>query len=252
MKRTLYFFIGLVLPLLSFGDDDAGALFTKGNAYYARAQYKEAVAAYQEILNNGYQSAAVYFNMGNASFKNGDIASSIWYYEKAHKLSPGDEDINANIRFANLKTTDKIDEVPEFFLARWWKAFMLSFSLNTFSVLSVILILLASGIFVSYLFSNSFAIKKYSFYLSVQFCLMGIMLIFIANRQLSYFSGHQQAIIFNGAVNVKSGPGDKLGTLFVIHDGTKVNVLDNTNGWLKIRLANGNEGWMKQADAKLI
>jgi uncharacterized protein YgiM (DUF1202 family) len=81
---------------------------------------------------------------------------------------------------------------------------------------------------------------------------LGILAIFIAGRQLSYFENHRQAIVFSSSVNVKSGPGEQLHTLFVIHEGTKVNTLESNNGWEKIRLANGNEGWIKAADVKEI
>jgi len=115
LKRTLFLVVWLVLPMLSFGNDQAQALFAKGNAYYSKAQYKEALTTYQQISGEGYQSAALYFNMGNASYKSDDIPSALLYFEKAHKLAPGDEDINYNIRFASLKTIDKIDEAPELF-----------------------------------------------------------------------------------------------------------------------------------------
>ncbi len=252
LKRILYLFIALVLPILSFGNDRTQMLFAKGNACYAKAQYKEALTAYQQILDEGYQSAAVYFNMGNASFKSDDIPSALLYYEKAHKLSPGDEDINFNIRFANLKTTDKIDEAPEFFLANWWKALILSFSVNTLSVSSILLVLLGSGVLIIYFFTNSVSIKKASFYCSITLFFLGLITIFIAGMQLNYFNGHRQAIIFSSSVTVKNGPVEKSANVFVLHDGTKVTILDTSNGWMKIRIGNGNEGWIKNSDVKEI
>ncbi len=250
--RILVLFAVCVLPMLTFGDNQVQSLFAKGNSYYAKAQYKEALNTYQQILDEGYQSAAVYFNMGNASYKTDDIPSALLYYEKAHKLAPGDEDINVNIRFANLKTTDKIDEVPEFFLANWWKAFILNFSVATLSMLSILLVLLGSGVLIIYFFTNSVSIKKSSFYASMLLFFLGVLTIFIAGMQISYFNGHRQAIIFSSSVVVKSGPVEKSGGIFVLHDGTKVNILDNSNGWLKIRLGNGNEGWIKATDVKEI
>jgi tetratricopeptide (TPR) repeat protein len=238
--------------MFSFGNDAENALFAKANSYYAKAQYKDALNIYQQILNAGYQSAAVYFNMGNASYKNGDIPSSLLYYEKAHKLAPGDDDINFNIRFANSKTTDKIDQVPEFFLANWWRTFILSFSRNAMSILSIILVLCASIILIVYFFTGSVIIKKTSFYTSIILFFLGIFTIFIALMQINYFDGHRQAIIFSSSVTVKSGPVDQSSNLFVIHDGTKVNVLENNNGWMKISLVNGNVGWIKMVDAKEI
>lgn len=251
-SRTLYFFIAFILPLLSFGNDNTSTLFEKGNAYYAKTQYKDALATYQKIIDEGYQSAAVYFNMGNASYKNGDVSSALLYYEKAHKLAPGDEDINFNIRLANLKTTDKIDELPEFFLAKWWKGFILNFSIHTLAVISIVVILLSSGILALYFFTGSVSVKKVSFYVSMVFFSLGVLAIFIAGQQISYFDSHRQAIVLSSFTNVKSAPGEQSGTLFVLHDGTKVNVLDSSNGWMKIKLANGNEGWIKLADVKEI
>jgi tetratricopeptide (TPR) repeat protein len=252
LKKTIYILIALVLPLLSFGSDNTQALFEKGNAYYAKSQYKEAMATYQQILDAGYQSATVYFNMGNAGYKNGDIPTALLYYEKAHKLSPGNDDINFNIRLANSKITDKIDEVPEFFLSKWWKGFIFSFSADALAIISVVLVLVASVMLILYFFANSVSVKKSSFYASITIFFLGFITIFIAGSQVSYFDAHKQAIIFSGSVNVKSGPGEQLGTLFILHDGTKVNVLDNSNGWMKIKLANGNEGWIKLSAAKEI
>ena len=251
-KRILFLVVWFVLPMLSFGSDQAQALFAKGNAYYAKAQYKDALTIYQQILGEGYQSAALYFNMGNASFKSDDIPAALLYFEKAHKLAPGDEDINYNIRFANLKTVDKIDEAPEFFLANWWKAFILSLSVGTLTVLSILLVMLASVIFIIYFFANSVSIKRSSFYASIVLFLLGVLTIFMTGMQISYFDNHRQGIIFASSVTIKSGPVDKSGSLFVLHDGTKVNILENNNGWMKIRLGNGNEGWIKAGDVKEI
>jgi tetratricopeptide (TPR) repeat protein len=252
LKRALYIFIAFVIPSICFGEDNMQALFASGNASYNKGQYKEALAAYQKVFDSGYESAALYFNMGNASYKTDDLPSALLYYGKAHKLSPGDEDINFNIRFVNQKTTDKIDEAPEFFVAKWWRGFILALSTNVLGWLSVLLVLAASGMLILYFFTGSVTIKKASFYCAVILFVLGAFTIFTAGMQVNYFNGHKEAIIFNPSVTVKSGPVDKAGALFVIHDGTKVNVLDDSNGWLKIKLANGSEGWIKAGDAKVI
>ncbi|HZY39586.1 MAG TPA: tetratricopeptide repeat protein [Mucilaginibacter sp.] len=252
LKRGLCWLTLAMLPLLSIAGNGAGTLFSKGNALYAKGQYKEALAAYQQLVDEGYQSPGVYFNMGNASYKNDDLASAVLYYEKAHKLAPGDDDINYNLKYVNLKTTDKIEEVPEFFLTRWWHGLILSFSTQALAVWSIIFVLLGSAILVLYFFTGSTAVKKTSFYGFILFFFLGVLAIFMANRQLSYFEDHREAIVFRPSVNVKSGPVEQSNTLFVIHDGTKVNVLDNNNGWTKISLSNGNEGWIKQLDIREI
>src|ERR1700759_1006763 len=97
-----------LLPVFAIANAPQEALFSKGNDLYAKGYYKKAIATYQQLIDSGYQSAAVYFNMGNASYKLNNIAPAVLYFEKAHKLAPGDDDINYNLKYVNLKTRDKI------------------------------------------------------------------------------------------------------------------------------------------------
>ncbi|HTI58615.1 tetratricopeptide repeat protein [Mucilaginibacter sp.] len=248
--KILLLFGWFLLPLFCFGDSQAGERFLQANALYGKGQYSAAAKEYKKLMDDGYASAALYFNAGNASYKNGDIASAILYYEKARKLSPGDDDINFNLKYANLKTVDKVDAAPEFFLTRWWKGLILSLSLKTLSMLSIILVLAGSAALILYFFAEAVNIKKAAFYLAVALYICGLCAVFIAGSQSGYFADHRQAIVFTSTVNVKSGPAERASTLFVLHDGTKVDILDDNNGWVKIRLANGNEGWIQQPDIK--
>lgn len=252
LLHIIILFAILCLPALSFADSRAQGLFAKANTLYTKGRYDQAFKTYKQLSDEGYQSAALFFNMGNASYKNGDIALAILYYERAHKLAPGDEDISFNLKYTNLKTTDKVDEAPELFLTRWWKGIILSLPLATLSVWSIVFILVASGILIVYFFAGSVAIKKASFYLACLFLFAGICLIFLANRQQSYFDDHRQAIIFSPSVDVKNSPVERSATHFILHDGTKVDLLENSNGWLKIKLANGSEGWIPKDAAKEI
>lgn len=252
LKRCIYLLLLIVSPLLAFSNNDATALFKKGNDLYQKTKYKEATAIYQKMVDDGYQSAALYFNLGNTYYKTGDIAPALLYYEKARKLSPGDEDIRVNIQLANSKTSDKIEEVPEFFIRKWWHGFLLAFSANMLAVLSVSLLLAASALLILYRFTGSVGIKKASFYLAIVLLVVGISAIFISGRQAYYFEAHHEAIIFSSSVTVKSAPATSSKNVFVLHEGTKVNILGNNNNWVKIRLANGNEGWIGTGDAKEI
>ncbi len=241
----------LSMPLISWSSDFA-TLYKTANEQYRKTQYQDAVTSYTKILDGGYQSEAVYYNLGNAYFKLGDLPSALLYYEKAHKLAPGDEDINFNIYFANSKTPDKVEPAPAFFVTQWWHSIILFFSISALATLSVLAFIIGSGLLVLYLFTNIVFLKKVSFYIGVLAIISGLSFVFISNRQVHYFNDHHQAIIFSGSVNVRSGPGDQAATLFILHDGTKVNILDNNNGWIKVQLANGSEGWIEQTDIKEI
>lgn len=252
LKCAGYLLVMMIVPLVSLGNNRADSLFEKGNEQYAKAKYQEAAHSYQEILNEGYQSAAIYYNLGNACYKMGKIPEAILYYEKAHKLAPNDEDINTNIQFANLETTDKIEEAPRFFLSRWVQSFILLLPLRALAVLNVIFLLAGFLLLIVYLFSGSVSMKKMSFYVSVTLICLAIVSILISNQQAHYFASHHQAVIFSGSVTVKSEPADGSKDLFVIHAGAKVNVLEKDNGWIKIGLPNGNEGWISAEAAKEI
>jgi len=252
LRLFQYLILLIVLPLISAAEDGADSLFKKGNEQFAKRKYEEAITSYQRILERGYRSAAVYFNLGNAYYRTGDIPSALLYYEKAHKLDPGDEDIKLNIQIANLKTTDKTDPVPEFFLFRWWRGLILLLSLNTLAVLSVVFFLLASLSLAVYLFTQSVAIKKASFYSGIMLIVFGATFLFLQNRQAHYFRIHHGAIIFSGSVTVKSEPDPSSKGVFVIHSGTKVGVQKKDDGWIKIKLPNGNSGWILETEAKEI
>jgi len=252
IKRSLLILVWGILPALSFAAVQPELIFAKANRLYAQAHYKEALSLYGKIVDEGTQSAAVYYNMGNASYKTGDKPSALLYYEKAHKISPNDADINANIRFLNAKSVDKIDEVPEFFLNSWWRSFILSLSADSFAALSICFILGASGLLILYFFAYLPQLKRAAFYSSVVFFVAGFFCIFVADRQRSYFEVRQQAIVFSSPVEIKSEPTEKSKSLFVIHDGVKVLILEHNQEWIKVRLANGSEGWMKGLEVKEI
>ena len=251
LKRGFYLLLLLALPLFSLADDNS-ALFNQANGQYAKAQYQAAVNGYQQILNGGYQSAVIYFNLGNAYYKLGDIPSALLYYEKAHKLAPSDEDINFNIKFVDLKTSDKIEAVPEFFINRWWNGFILFFSVNTLGVLSVLFLIGGFLALSLYLLANIVFVKRLSFFAGVGLIVAGLVFIFMANCQVNYFNNHHQAIIFSTSVTVKSTPDNNAKPLFVIHEGTKVDVIEKTNDWIEIELPNGNAGWISGSDVKEI
>ena len=251
-KRIYFCLILFTFPLFIAAKDAPAKLFATGNQQYAKGQFDEAVKTYKQLVDSGYRAAEVYFNLGNAYYKLDDMASAILYYEKAYKLTPGDEDIEVNLQFANQKITDKIEAVPEFFLKKWWRGFVMTFSLNTWAIVGLGALLLGSALLIVYLFSYIIHIKKASFYTGLIMVVLGLFALFLANSQSRYFENANQAIVFNGSVDVKSGPQKDMKTLFVIHEGLKVGIRESENGWIKIVLPNGNIGWIESVAVKEI
>lgn len=253
MGRYIYVLLLLLaFPLFSQGSEKAEGQFAKGNELYAKGKYKEAAASYEQVLASGYFSAEVYFNLGNAYYKQEEIPLAILNYEKARKLSPGDEDIQVNIQLANLKIADKIDVVPEFFLAKWWRSFILFCPAGILSVLSVSGFLLGFAFLIVYLFAISITLKRPAFYSGIILLVLALLINFVASLQTSYLTGSNEAVVFAGTVNVKSGPKDSFKTLFVIHEGLKVSVKTQSEEWIKVELPNGNVGWITSASVKKI
>lgn len=241
-----------MLPFISKGDGQQHALFEKANKLYNRAQYAEAIKIYKLSIAPDYQSGDVFYNMGNAYYRIGDIPSALLYYEKAHKLRPFDEDIAVNIQLANSKITDKISMAPEFFLSTWWHKFLFLFSVKTFSMLSVFCWISAAILLTIYLFAQSITKKKASFYTGISLFILGAASIIITEKQVNYLRSNQNAIIFSNSVQVRSEPSNSSKNLFTIHAGTKVGVIVLEQDWLEIKLPNGNKGWIAAAGAKII
>jgi tetratricopeptide (TPR) repeat protein len=253
IDRQLLLLIMLLLPLFSLGDTSENApAFARGNDLYAKKQYEAALKVYSKIISEGQQSAALYYNTGNASFKTGDLPSALLYYEKAYRLQPDDADILANIRFANTRTTDKIEELPEFFLSRWWNSVTRGWSLSTLALFSLIFAFAGAALLITYFFVHQHIVKKTAFYASVLVFCCSLLTVFIGNRQLAYYSSNRQAIIFSSSVTVKAEPSENAKALFVVHEGTKITLAGQHKLWARVRLGNGTEGWMKQSDFKTI
>ncbi len=226
--------------------------FIKANQYYTKAQYDSAIAVYEFILNQGYESAQLYYNLGNAYFKMKNIPKAILNYERARLLSPQDDEINFNLQLAQNLVVDKITPLPELFLKKWWKNLKHFFSSNTWAIISLVSFGCMLIFFTLYLFTIPGIIKKISFILIILMFLISIVAFSSAHSIKSERTTHNTAIVMSSTVTVKSSPDENGTDLFVIHEGTKVWVLDQLGDWLRIKIADGNNGWLKTSDVERI
>lgn len=250
---TLFFLILYGLqPWNALANDDLMKDFARANQLYTAAQYDSAAKLYESILGKGYESAELYFNLGNAYYKMRDIPKAILNYERARLLKPNDEEINFNLQLAQTMVVDKINVLPEFFLKRWWRAFSHLFSSNVWAIISLTsFVLMLVGIAI-YLFVSLSWLKKLSFYLAVLLLLFSMFSLFHSLSLKKERTAHNTAIVMSSTVTVKSSPDDNGTELFVIHEGTKVWIVDQVGEWLRIRIADGNNGWLKTSDVERI
>jgi tetratricopeptide (TPR) repeat protein len=236
---ALLFFI----PALAFSADPEITI-AKANKAYTDGFYDNAIELYKSVINEGYESADLYYNLGNACYKQNDFTSAILYYEKARKLDPGNEDVNFNLKIANTKITDKIEPIPELFYKRWYRALIESYSADKWSKIGLLFLCLAliAGLF--YVISRRLITRKTGFWLGIVFLFISLFSFLFAWQNYNDIMHRKEAIIFSPTVTIKSSPDEKSVDLFVLHEGTKVELIDNIGDWYEIRIANGSVGWL--------
>ena len=144
MKIPLKLFLLLLFAFTnvkSFVQTEAEAAMQSGNTFYQKENYEAAAKEYESVLENGYESAPLYYNLGNSYFRLNELGKAILNYEKALKLEPGDEDVIYNLRIAEARTIDKIQEVPEIFISEWWNVLVAIFPVSGWGIVFIILYL---------------------------------------------------------------------------------------------------------------
>lgn len=239
MKRFITFLSLFFIPCsLLFAQSD----FDIANAAYAEGRYEDAATIYQSLLDE-QPDATLYYNLGNARFKQGELAQAILNYERALRLRPNYKDAQYNLAFAQSKITDNIAD-QDFFLSAWARAVRNSLNERTWFVLSICLFILALTGLLVFLLGREPWLRKTAFHIA------WIALLFSLIAGLNGASLHKrdtlrnEAIITQGVVNAKSSP-DRSGTdLFTVHEGTKVTIRETLGEWSNVHVGN-NEGWIR-------
>jgi tetratricopeptide (TPR) repeat protein len=239
------------MPVVAFAADPEITL-AKANKAYTEGFYANAVELYKSVIAAGYESVDLYYNIGNACYKQNDFASSILYYEKARKLDPGNEDVNFNLRIANTKITDKIEPIPELFYKRWYKKLIESFSVDKWSKIGLAFLFLGLTAALFYVISKQLFLRKAGFWLGILFAFGSLFSFLFAWQGYDEVMHLKEAIIFAPTVTIKSSPDEKSIDLFVLHEGAKVELIDNIGTWYEIRIANGSVGWLTASSVEKI
>ncbi len=238
------------VPLVQFANTSPESLMQTANNAYDAGLYVSALNVYHLIEKENLESSALYYNMGNAYFKNNDIASAILYYEKAKKTDPNNDDIDYNLSIANSMIVDKIDKVPELFFKKWWTYFYNMFNADIWTALSLFswfVLVFFIGLFI---LTKRRSVRKLAFYFGVIFLFTSIASFGLASQKYYYGKEKQEAIIFTPAITVKSSPTTSAVDLFVVHEGTKVKIMDEVNEWIKIKIQDGSVGWLPASSLK--
>lgn len=238
--------------LASFAQSGTDYFFEQGNQAYREGNYKEAVDWYQRILEAGYESGRLYYNLGNCYYKMNQIGRAILYYEKSKKFLPNDSELDFNLELARLKIIDRIELPPRFFLFEWWDKTKNYYSIPQLTRIVLILYLLTAVILVAFIFLKAYLLRRFLF---STFIISLILTLFCGYLLFAnIYEGHtnQFGIVLSPNVTVLSAPSEGATDVFVLHEGVKIKVDDQRDEWMKIALPDGKSGWIKSSNVGMI
>ena len=229
------------------------SLWNAANQAYAQGRWSDAVADYEMISQASLESAALYCNMGDAFFKDGNVPKAILYYERALKLDPSYADARFNLELVNSGIQDRIDPVPELILKTWAKKLCYLADSDTWAVLFLVFFACTLALALVFIRGQQSGWRRTGFFGGIAVLLIAVMCLGFSIWQKKDYMRADEAIVMRPVTSVKSSPSGEASTdLFVLHEGTKVKLLDQVGTWSNIELADGRQGWMRTADFEII
>ena len=235
----------IIVLLFLFQISFAQSAFEKANQLYKSGNFQEAIENYESLLITEKQSAEIYFNLGNCYYKLHQVAPAIYNFEKALLINPDDEVAKTNLEYAKKLKIDEIKEIPKVGFGKLLQDVTSKFSYDSWAWTSVFLAFVILLFFIGYYFSKKAVVKR-TFFSGMFLLLIGILItvsagIFEKNR----YYNDKPAIVFAEITLLKSEPKISGKTLFTLHEGTKVGVLESKAGWKKVQLSDETVGWIE-------
>ena len=256
MKRLIYF---IIVAVSLVGVDcqaqtlQQDTLWNSAITLYANGDYEGALKDFKAIEEEGYISAQLFYNIANCYYKSGqNNARAILYYERALKLNPSFKDAKVNLGYTKQLTADKIEEVPDLLITVWINRLNDMFSADTWAYISILFIAIVLLLLLSFRFGRSARMRKNSFIFAMIFLLFYLITLTFSLILKSEFTSENEAIVMAPATSVKSSPGDNSRSLFILHDGTKVEILESLGSWTRVELTDGRQGWIPSGDIEAI
>ena len=254
-KAVLPMIIMLLLPFAASASNDAyvDSLWNSANQAYMEGRWGDAVADYEMISGMGLESAALYCNTGDAYYKDGNVPMAILFYERALKLDPSYEDARYNLQLLNSIIQDRIDPVPDFILKVWAKDICYMMNSNAWAICFIVLLALTLALALLFILGATAAGRRTGFFTGIVTLLLAVASLSFALWQKNDYMSADDAIVMRPVTSVKSSPSSEASTdLFILHEGTKVHILDRVGTWINIELADGRQGWLQAKDLEVI
>lgn len=232
------------ISLLGSAQEGLNIAFAKANKAYTAEKYEIAIAGYNQILKAQVHSAELYFNLANAHYKLNHIAPAIYNYEKALQLDPANVDIKTNLGYANQMKLDAIEELPKQGFKVWFNETIKGYSTDSWAYLSLVAALFTVLLFILYFYAIAGSKKRLFFILSLFALVLTLCFIYSAFTSLNLSKTERFAIIFDTEVVTRTEPRAQAESLFTLHEGTKVAIVETFENWVRVELANGSKAWV--------
>ena len=255
VKTVLPLILMLLMPFAADASNDVyvDSLWNSANQAYMEGRWADAAADYELISGMGLESASLYCNTGDAYFKDGNVPMAILFYERALKLDPSYEDARYNLQLLNSTIQDRIDPVPDFILKVWAKDICYLMNSDAWAVCFIVFLALTLALALLFILGATAAGRRAGFFTGIVTLLLAIASLSFSIWQKNDYMSADDAIVIRPVTSVKSSPSSEASTdLFILHEGTKVKILDKVGNWNNIELADGRQGWLLSKDLEII
>lgn len=248
----LLFLVSTSSVAMTIPADSVDLMKAQADSAYANEDFEAAERIYLQLAEQG-ESAVVCYNLGCTYYRQDNIAKAVLWFERASQLDPSDDDIRFNIAMARGKTIDRIIPRHEMFFVSAWKTLMHSHSVTEWAYWAIGAFILTLLLVALYLYCSAVALRKVGFFGAIVTFLMSVLFNVMAYNLRNYNNTHSAGIVMEPAVTVRSTP-TKSGTdLFVIHEGTRVEIKDNSmRDWAEVQIADGKVGWIEKSTYEAI
>lgn len=250
MLKNFFHILLITFSFQIFADNHVTEVLKKAEQAYKQKNYSLSIQLYNELIHQNYYSAELYYNLGNAYFKNNQLGKAILYYEKAKKIKPSDDDINYNLPLAYSKTIDKIETRDNFFIEITKNNFLNQLNSDTLAYLSITLSVIALVFFAVFLFYRHH--KKFFLSVSVGLITTTIILYILGYAANQSHQNNQFAIVTQKEIKATNEPLPNAVLKFKLHEGTKVKIIQKVDTFYLIRLENAVEGWIDEKSVEII
>lgn len=237
-------------------ENSAAIAESEAESAYINKNFEESIKLYEaEVAKNkliNQESPELYYNLGNAYFRDNQVAKAIVNYERALLLNPGDSDIRHNLRFARTRIEDKIDSSDSFFINKWVRAIQNLYSANAWATIGIVLFILLIVAVGSYMISYRLIIRKVSFYIGISLLFLVVTTNVFAFNQKRKIVDRSTAIVMSASVSIYTSPDAHSQELFRLHEGAKVKIKREEGRWIEILIANGSVGWLQKKNVEII